>query len=58
MEEKVYIIIEEHGAISLSQRISELIKDGYYPYGNLVVASNIGYPPLFCQAMILKNSLI
>lgn len=56
-KQKKYIIIEERGVIALSNRVCELIEDGYIPYGSMAVTSlgSGGYPPSFCQPMMLED---
>ena len=57
MEDKKYIIIEERGVIALSNKVCELIEDGYYPFGNMIVTSlgDGSFPPSFCQPMMLNE---
>ena len=51
-----YIIIHDTGIISLQNEVNRKMKEGYMPYGELVISQNGDKntgTPIFCQVMFL-----
>jgi rRNA pseudouridine-1189 N-methylase Emg1 (Nep1/Mra1 family) len=56
MEKEKYIVVVEAYDKQLVKMVNEKIKDGYEPYGNVVISFNeTGIIKSFVQIMMLKD---